>query len=175
MFDPLDPSKPLYDIPSNPLAISSLSVSGDGRYSLSSSLDGTVSLVDTTEGKVLGKADTGREKLGDSRESAALLISNWMEDKPDQLALPAFACAVHPQMSCWAWSGRTSKLGMRQIPQEALSAGEQPNGHENGESSGVANPLAGEAKGIDTVKGKFGMDVKFVRLAKLGNVTKTEE
>jgi WD repeat-containing protein 61 len=73
--------------------------------------------------------------------------------------LPGYAGAIHPEGKCWAWSGRSSKLGIRQI--SSLGA---KNGNGNGESNGEASrgPLAGTGKVVDTGKGKFGMDVKFV-------------
>ncbi|RXK36685.1 hypothetical protein M231_06072 [Tremella mesenterica] len=140
VYDPSDLTVPLQDIHANPLAISSLATSSDGRYALSGSLDGTVALLDLESGEEVGKSDTGREKIGDT-------------------TLPAFACAVHPSLSCWAWSGRSSKLGFRTIPKDSISKiiTEDINGQ--GESS--FNPLSGEARVIDTGKGKFGMDVKF--------------
>ena len=58
-------TSPLHDLALHPLAISSLSTSGDGSRVLSASLDGTVSLVDTAEGKEIGRLDTGREKVGE--------------------------------------------------------------------------------------------------------------
>lgn len=74
-------------------------------------------------------------------------------------ALPAYACALHPTMACWAWSGRSSKLAIRQI--STPSAGESStNGYANGQVG--KGPLGGEGKVIETGKGKFGMDVKFV-------------
>jgi hypothetical protein len=74
----------------------------------------------------------------------------------DITELPGYAGAIHPEGKCWAWSGRSSKLGIRQITQ-SLS-------NENGETNGEAGrgALAGSGKVVDTGKGKFGMDVKFV-------------
>jgi WD repeat-containing protein 61 len=64
IFDASQPSLAVHDIPTNPLAISSLSVSADGRYALGASLDGTVALVNVSEGKIEGMMDTAREKVG---------------------------------------------------------------------------------------------------------------
>lgn len=76
--------------------------------------------------------------------------------------LPGYAAAIHPSEECWAWSGRSSKLGIRRITDLA-------SGHEDGETNGNANgngigrgALAGTGAVVDTGKGKFGMDVKFV-------------
>jgi hypothetical protein len=54
----------MYDIQTNPLAISSLSVGADGRFAMGASLDGTVALVDVNEGKIVGSVETAREKVG---------------------------------------------------------------------------------------------------------------
>lgn len=62
IFDPSALAEPLYDIPSHPLAITSLSSTKDGKYALATSLDGTVVLVDVLNGTVVGKVETGREK-----------------------------------------------------------------------------------------------------------------
>jgi hypothetical protein len=81
--------------------------------------------------------------------------------------LPAYACALHPSMACWAWSGRSSKLAIRSISSETESSA-APNENGDGESSGsVGHGLlgGGSTKIIDTGKGKFGMDLKFVGVA----------
>ena len=52
----------IQDIVAHPLAVTSLSVSKDGRKALSSSLDGSVCLIHPTEGRILGKLDTGKER-----------------------------------------------------------------------------------------------------------------
>ncbi|ORX34965.1 WD40-repeat-containing domain protein [Kockovaella imperatae] len=132
-----DLSVPLQDAGSHPLAITSLSVTEDGRRSLSTSLDGTVVLFDPLEGRDLDRLDTSREKVDGDRE------------------LPAFSCAVHPSMKCWAWSGRSSKIAMRSISQ-ADHAESSTNGDGVGRSL-----LSGETKLVETGKGKFGMDLKF--------------
>jgi WD repeat-containing protein 61 len=51
----------MHDLALHPLAVTSLSVSKDGRRALSASLDGTLVLMHPKEGKVLGKLETGRE------------------------------------------------------------------------------------------------------------------
>ena len=60
-------------------------------------------------------------------------------------------------MACWAWSGRSSRLAIRQISTEGESS-------TNGQAEGHVGRglLGGEGKVVDTGKGKFGMDVKFV-------------
>ena len=65
IFDPSALAEPLYDIPSHPLAITSLSSTSDGKYALATSLDGTVVLVDVLNGTVVGKVETGREKAAE--------------------------------------------------------------------------------------------------------------
>ncbi|WWD22815.1 hypothetical protein CI109_107309 [Kwoniella shandongensis] len=83
VWDANELSKPIHDISSHPLAISSLSTSSDGKKALATSLDGTVILVDVDEGSQLAKVETGREK------------------------------AVEGEHACWAWSGRSSRLAIR--------------------------------------------------------------
>ena len=60
-------------------------------------------------------------------------------------------------MACWAWSGRSSKLAIRSI--ESSDIDNEPIANGSGIGKG---PLGGEGKVIDTGKGKFGMDVRFV-------------
>ena len=59
-------------------------------------------------------------------------------------------------MACWAWSGRASKLAIRPISGESST---------NGQAEGKVGRgiLGGDGKVIQTGKGKFGMDIKFVR------------
>ena len=61
VFDAGEPSAAVHDLAAHPLAVTSLSVSKDGRRALSASLDGTVVLLHPKEGKVLGKLETGRQ------------------------------------------------------------------------------------------------------------------
>ena len=61
-------------------------------------------------------------------------------------------------MKCWAWSGRSSKVAIRSISDEAEEEG--INGHQEGSVGRGA--LGGDGKVIDTGKGKFGMDLQFV-------------
>ncbi|ORY22977.1 WD40-repeat-containing domain protein [Naematelia encephala] len=126
-------SQPIHDIPSHPLAITSLSTSEDGTRALAASLDGTIACVDVQEGRVIGKCETGREKVAGENE------------------IPAYAVGLHPNNKCWAWSGRSSKLAVRQMNEEV-----EANGHGVGQG-----PLSGETSVIDTGKSKFGMDLKF--------------
>ena len=60
-------------------------------------------------------------------------------------------------MACWAWSGRSSRLAIRQISAEGESS---TNGQDEGHVG--RGLLGGQGKVVDTGKGKFGMDVKFV-------------
>nr|XP_031859914.1 uncharacterized protein CI109_004763 [Kwoniella shandongensis]KAA5526986.1 hypothetical protein CI109_004763 [Kwoniella shandongensis] len=138
VWDANELSKPIHDISSHPLAISSLSTSSDGKKALATSLDGTVILVDVDEGSQLAKVETGREKAVEGEHE-----------------LPAFSSALHPESACWAWSGRSSRLAIRPM---ANSTEPESNGSGEGSGRGV---LGGEGKVIDTGKGKFGMDLKF--------------
>ncbi|OCF71338.1 hypothetical protein I204_07965 [Kwoniella mangroviensis CBS 8886] len=131
-------TKPIYDLTSNPLAISSISITEDGKYALSTSLDGTVVLIDIENGEVVGKVETGREVVGEGEKE-----------------LPAFTSAIHPQNKCWAWSGRSSKLAIRSIDQLSPQEGEGVNGNT------TRGGLGGNGKIVDTGKGKFGMDLQF--------------
>ena len=64
IFDPSELSQPIHDLPTHPLAITSLSVSGDGNRALAASLDGSVVMVGTMDGREVGRVETGREKAG---------------------------------------------------------------------------------------------------------------
>lgn len=64
MYDASQPSVPVYNLSTNPLAIASLSVSGDGRFALGASLDGMVVMVDVKEGRSVGRVESAREKVG---------------------------------------------------------------------------------------------------------------
>ena len=63
IFDPSELSAPIHDLDTHPLAITSLSVSGDGKRALASSLDGSVVMIDPSEGREVGRVETGREKV----------------------------------------------------------------------------------------------------------------
>jgi WD repeat-containing protein 61 len=85
-----------------------------------------------------------------------------------QVELPAFSAAIHPNQACWAYSGRSSKLAIRPIStiEPSTSTEGESSTSVNGNGSGAAvgrGPLGGEGKVVNTGKGKFGMDVKFVR------------
>ncbi|KAL7420322.1 Ski complex subunit Rec14 [Cryptotrichosporon argae] len=135
-YDPTDLAVPLHDVAALPLAVSSVSAS-DAGYVLATSLDGTVVLVQ--DGEVLGKVETGREKVGEGENE-----------------LPAFASAIHPHAAAWAWSGRSSKLAIRPLSVPETSG----DGAANGEAG--RGPLGGDGgKVVDTGKGRFGMDVRF--------------
>lgn len=162
IFDPAELTAPIHDLSSHPLAITSLSVSGDGKRALAASLDGTIVLVDPGDGRMVGRVETGREKAaaGESGRSTFLLLPS--PDKGVNVELPAYACALHPTMACWAWSGRSSKLAIRQI--SAPSEGEtSATGYADGHVG--RGPLVGEGKVVETGKGKFGMDVRFVSIS----------
>jgi len=60
-------------------------------------------------------------------------------------------------MKCWAWSGRASNVAIRSIEEGEK---EEANGHSS-ETIGKG-VLGGAGKLVDTGKGKFGMDIKFV-------------
>jgi hypothetical protein len=78
--------------------------------------------------------------------------------------LPGYAAAIHPNGECWAWSGRSSKLGIRRIT-DLTPGHEDSEAHGNGNGNGIGRgALAGTGAVVDTGKGKFGMDVKFVSL-----------
>jgi WD repeat-containing protein 61 len=72
------------------------------------------------------------------------------------LELAAYTSALHPNLECWAWSGRSSKLAIRTMSDTSSSESSS-----NGEGSS-RGALGGEGKVIDTGKGKFGMDLQFV-------------
>ncbi|WWC85657.1 uncharacterized protein L201_000523 [Kwoniella dendrophila CBS 6074] len=151
IWDPIELStKPIYDLTSNPLAISSLSTTKNGKYALSTSLDGTVVLADVENGSIISKVETSREVVGQGEKE-----------------LPAFTSAIHPENKCWAWSGRSSKLAIRPIEQDSLAQEQPTNGDDaetsgNGEGSSIKRgSIGGEGKSIDTGKGKFGMDLQF--------------
>ncbi|WVQ82635.1 hypothetical protein IAT38_004767 [Cryptococcus sp. DSM 104549] len=139
VWDADDLPQPIHDIASHPLGISRLSTSFDGQLALAASIDGTVVLADIEGGKRLANIETGKEKLPDSEH-----------------ALPAFACALHPKKSCWAWSGRSSKVAIRSI--DANSLAEALDAEGEGADQG---PLDGEGKTVDSGKGRYGMDLQF--------------
>ncbi|OCF43764.1 hypothetical protein I317_02368 [Kwoniella heveanensis CBS 569] len=143
IWDPTELAKPIHDLSSHPLAISSLSTSSDGKFALATSLDGSVVLADVEEGIEVGRVETGREKVAEG-----------------QSELPAFAAAIHPTSQCWAWSGRSSKLAIRSIYQDGPSVSASASAGEDSEGSS-RGLLGGEGKVIDTGRGKFGMDVQF--------------
>ncbi|WVO13505.1 hypothetical protein L204_101126 [Cryptococcus depauperatus] len=139
IWDADELTKPVYDISSHPLAISSLSINKNGHHALAASLDGTIVLVDCENGIELGRVDTGREEIIDGGHK-----------------IPAFSCALHPQSTCFAWSGRSSKIGFSTIPGGDTLTELGNNGNNTGR--GV---FTRESKAIESSKGKFGMDLQF--------------
>ncbi|ODN80498.1 hypothetical protein L202_02729 [Cryptococcus amylolentus CBS 6039] len=130
IYDSSSLTAPVHTIPSHPLAISSLSVTADGTRALAASLDGTVVAIDTDSGEILGKVETASEAIGE-----------------DEFEVPAFACAIHPQGTSWAWAGRGSRIGLGSISAEASSEGQ-----------GI---LSGPRSAVDVGKGKFCMDLQY--------------
>jgi WD repeat-containing protein 61 len=85
-----------------------------------------------------------------------LLRAKGVGDKPRSSLmpeLPAYSGALHPQESCWAWSGRSSRVDIRSI-------GGDPGDQEDGQTG--RGPLGGEGGIVETGKGRFGMDLQFV-------------
>jgi WD repeat-containing protein 61 len=150
----------VYDIPSNPLAVTSVSCSRDSKRALASSLDGSVVLVDISEGRILGKVETGREKAASGEQGEDPTVATELELTTKEL--PAFTSALHPDLKCWAWSGRSSKLGIRPITEDAASNDEELAEDGSGHAAVGRGPLGGEGGVIDTGKGKFTMSLKFV-------------
>lgn len=70
----------------------------------------------------------------------------------DELEIPAFACSLHPQHACWAWSGRSSKVVIRTMGSADADA----------DPSNAQGPLGGESSVMHGGKGKFGLDLQFV-------------
>lgn len=112
----------------------------------------------------------------------------WLEPLPVKLRaeeelmaeLPAFSAAIHPTQACWAYSGRSSKLAIRPIASIETSSedAESSTANANGTAAVGKGSLGGEGKVVIAGKGKFGMDVKFVRPAQAyisskGNVSLT--
>ncbi|WOO84491.1 WD repeat-containing protein 61 [Vanrija pseudolonga] len=129
LHDPTDLELAVNEFAVHPLAVSSLSAAGS--LSLSTSLDGAVVAIDLEGGKVRGRVDTGRAAVGEGLGE-----------------LPAYAAALHPSSSAFAWSGRGSRLAIRALD---LSA----------EDEAGAGILSGTGSVVETVKGRFGMDVQF--------------
>jgi WD repeat-containing protein 61 len=89
-------------------------------------------------------------------------IIDW--EVADEKEIPAFACALHPSNSAWAYCGRSSKIVIRPISSDAIeSLGTQNGDEEDGGTSKTGKgPLGGEGQVADTGKGKFAMDLQFV-------------
>ncbi|KGB79993.1 hypothetical protein CNBG_5749 [Cryptococcus deuterogattii R265] len=137
VWDAEELSQPVHDIDSHPLAITSLSVAD--KKALASSLDGTIVLVDTENGEQLGKVESARVKVS-------------AEGGPE---IPAFACSLHPQHACWAWSGRSSKVVIRTMVSADADA------DADADPSSAQGPLGGESSVMHGGKGKFGLDLQF--------------
>lgn len=83
----------------------------------------------------------------------------------DPTEIPAYACALHPSSSAYAYCGRSSKIIVKTISSDSLNGGSNEDDDEGNEQNGVsvgAGPLGGEGKVVDTGKGKFAMDINFV-------------
>ena len=62
----------LTELPSLPLAVSSLSSTGDGKYALATALDGTVGLIDLGSRSFVDRIETGRVGVTSESGSGAL-------------------------------------------------------------------------------------------------------
>lgn len=78
----------------------------------------------------------------------------------DELEIPAFTCALHPQYACWAWSGRTSKVVIRTMG----SVDDDVDADADPSSTQGPGPLGGESSVMQGGKGKFGLDLQFVSI-----------
>lgn len=78
----------------------------------------------------------------------------------DELEIPAFTCALHPQYACWAWSGRTSKVVIRTMGSDDVDA----DADADSSSTQGPGPLGGESGVMQGGKGKFGLDLQFVSI-----------
>lgn len=79
-----------------------------------------------------------------------------------KLEIPAFACALHPQHACWAWSGRTSKVVIRTMGSDDADA----DADADPSSTQGQGPLGGESSVMQGGKGKFGLDLQFESIPK---------
>lgn len=96
IFDPSALAEPLYDIPSHPLAITSLSSTSDGKYALAASLDGTVVLVDVRNGTVVGKVETGREKAAEGENGGCFLLQTSCPSRSQLSGIKLDTCQSGP-------------------------------------------------------------------------------
>lgn len=83
----------------------------------------------------------------------------------DITEIPAYACALHPSSSAYAYCGRSSKIIVKTISSDSLNGFSIENDEDGDEPNGAAvgaGPLGGEGKVVDTGKGKFAMDINFV-------------
>lgn len=78
----------------------------------------------------------------------------------DELEIPAFTCALHPQHACWAWSGRTSKVVIRTMGSDDVDV----DADADSSSTQGPGPLGGESSVMQGGKGKFGLDLQFVSI-----------
>lgn len=78
----------------------------------------------------------------------------------DELEIPAFTCALHPQRACWAWSGRTSKVVIRTMGSDDVDV----DADADSSSTQGPGPLGGESSVMQGGKGKFGLDLQFVSI-----------
>lgn len=148
IHDPTDLELAVNEFAVHPLAVSSLSAAGS--LALSTSLDGAIVAVDIEGGKVRGRVDTGRVAVGEGLGGESCRCWEGKEGELTPPELPAYAAALHPSSSAFAWSGRGSRLAIRSLD---LGADDE---------SG-AGILSGAGSVVDLVKGRFGMDVQYVR------------
>lgn len=75
----------------------------------------------------------------------------------------AYACALHPEATSYAWSGRSSKVVIRSLSPVDDSANGYGAADEEGAPAQIgAGPLSGESTVVEAGKGKFGMALKYV-------------
>lgn len=139
-------SEPKHHIQSHRLGVVSLSVSNSGSHALTSSVEGIVHLHDLSSGTSIGKKETYNEEI----ELAGGGEGNAEDGNGSKgSVLPAWQVALHPEGKSWASTGQGAKVAFYSI--QGLGEGDDAS-----VSLGKCDKL------IETGRGKFGMDLKYV-------------
>jgi hypothetical protein len=126
-------------------------------------------LSDLTRGKAVAKKTTYKEQTEDGVGGLYGPLADVQADIYPLAVLPAWAVAMHPDGKSWACTGQSAKVGFYtdlgdisetlDVDLENTSAENQDDEDQDDKTSKSLGKLV---KVIETGRGKFGMDLKYV-------------
>lgn len=140
-----------------------------GTKAISSSIEGTVYLSDLARGKAVAKKATYKDQTEDGVGEYCLrnVILQLMCFR--DVVLPAWAVAMHPDGRSWACTGQSAKVGfysdltdISETLDVDLENAPMENQDDEDQDDKTSQSLGKLVKVIETGRGKFGMDLKYV-------------